>query len=75
MNTKPDATPPNDDHPHQTSTDEANPESISTPAGVVGDLRDLADESGGTTDPDDVPPGPDGAPQPTPLEKSADRDE
>jgi hypothetical protein len=41
-------------HPHQASSDEADPEKQSTPAGVVGDIEKEADETGATTDP---PPG------------------
>ncbi|HEY7626151.1 MAG TPA: hypothetical protein VH761_03750 [Ilumatobacteraceae bacterium] len=39
------------DHPHQAESDEADPEKQSTPAGVVGDLEDEAEESGGTASP------------------------
>ena len=39
-------------HPHQASSDEADPEKESTPAGVVGDLEEKAEEEGGTVQPD-----------------------
>jgi hypothetical protein len=38
-------------HPHQPSSDEADPEKQSTPAGIVKDLEEAADEVGATTDP------------------------
>jgi len=37
-------------HPHQAGSDEADPEKMSTPAGVVGDLEDAAEEQGATTE-------------------------
>jgi hypothetical protein len=40
------------DHPHQPSSDEADPEKQSTPAGVVSDLEEEAKEEGGTVTPD-----------------------
>jgi hypothetical protein len=39
------------DHPHQSSSDEADPETESTPAGVVGDLEAAAEEAGASTEP------------------------
>jgi hypothetical protein len=39
-------------HPHQASSDEADPEKESTPAGVVADLEEKAEEEGGTVEPD-----------------------
>ena len=39
------------DHPHQSESDEADPEKQSTPAGVVGDLEEEAEEAGASTDP------------------------
>jgi hypothetical protein len=39
------------DHPHQSESDEADPEKQSTPAGVVGDLEEEAEEQDATTDP------------------------
>ena len=38
------------DHPHQASSNEADPEKQSTPAGVVGDLEEEAEDAGATTD-------------------------
>jgi hypothetical protein len=38
-------------HPHQPGSDEADPEKQSTPAGVVRDLEDEAEETGATTKP------------------------
>jgi hypothetical protein len=38
-------------HPHQAGSDEADPEKQSTPAGVVGDLEEEAEETGATTTP------------------------
>jgi hypothetical protein len=38
-------------HPHQPSSDEADPEKQSTPAGVVQDLEDEAEEIGASTEP------------------------
>jgi hypothetical protein len=38
-------------HPHQSSSDEADPETQSTPAGVVRDLEEVAEETGASTDP------------------------
>lgn len=43
-------------HPHQAGSDEADPEKQSTPAGVVADLEDMADESGATVEPDEPQP-------------------
>jgi hypothetical protein len=37
-------------HPHQPGSDEADPEKMSTPAGVVADLEDAAEEQGATTE-------------------------
>jgi hypothetical protein len=37
-------------HPHQPSSDEADPEKESTPAGVVGDLEEKAEDLGASTD-------------------------
>jgi hypothetical protein len=47
-------------HPHQSSSDEADPETQSTPAGVVGDLEEEAEEIGATTEapPEDKPETP-----------------
>ena len=39
------------DHPHQASSDEADPEKESTPAGVVGDLEEEAHDAGASTEP------------------------
>ena len=39
------------DHPHQSESDEADPEKESTPGGVVRDLEDEAEEQGATTEP------------------------
>jgi hypothetical protein len=36
-------------HPHQASSDEADPEKQSTPAGVVEDLEEEAEEQGAST--------------------------
>ena len=41
-------------HPHQSSSDRADPEAGSTPAGVVRDIEELSEMEGGTTDPDMV---------------------
>jgi hypothetical protein len=38
-------------HPHQPSSDEADPEKESTPVGIVKDLEEKADDVGATTDP------------------------
>lgn len=38
-------------HPHQSESDEADPEKQSTPAGVVRDLEEEAEEAGASTDP------------------------
>ncbi|MEP6661869.1 MAG: hypothetical protein ABJD24_18300 [Acidimicrobiales bacterium] len=38
-------------HPHQPGSDEADPEKQSTPAGVVRDLEEEAEETGATTKP------------------------
>jgi hypothetical protein len=38
-------------HPQQSSSDEADPETQSTPAGVVHDLEEEAEEMGASTDP------------------------
>jgi hypothetical protein len=38
-------------HPHQSNSDEADPETQSTPAGVVGDLEEAAEEAGASTEP------------------------
>ena len=40
-----------DPHPHQAGSDEADPEKESTPAGVVRDLEEQLEETGGTTQP------------------------
>ncbi len=40
-----------DPHPHQAGSDEADPEKLSTPMGVAGDLEERAEETGATTDP------------------------
>jgi hypothetical protein len=45
-------------HPHQSSSDEDDPETQSTPAGVVRDLEELAEETGASTE----PPTPQGKP-------------
>ena len=36
-------------HPHQASSDEADPKNQSTPAGVVEDLEEEAEEQGAST--------------------------
>ena len=41
-------------HPHQAGSEEADPEKQSTPAGVVRDLEEEAEETGATTTP--IPP-------------------
>jgi hypothetical protein len=41
-------------HPHQAASDEADTEKLGTPAGVVGDLEELAEANGASTDP--LPP-------------------
>ncbi len=46
------------DHPHQAESDEADPEKQSTPAGVVRDLEDEAEEMGATTEPTKQPAQP-----------------
>jgi hypothetical protein len=38
-------------HPHQAGSDEADPEKQSTPAGVVADLEEEAEETGASTEP------------------------
>ena len=38
-------------HPHQSESDEADPEKQSTPAGVVRDLEEEAEEAGASTEP------------------------
>jgi hypothetical protein len=38
-------------HPHQSESDEADPEKQSTPAGVVKDLEEEAEEAGASTEP------------------------
>lgn len=38
------------EHPHQPESDEADPEKQSTPAGVVRDLEEAADDAGATVD-------------------------
>jgi hypothetical protein len=47
------------DHPHQSESDEADPEKQSTPAGVVQDLEEEAEDQGATAEPakpQDQPP-------------------
>ena len=39
------------DHPHQSESDEADPEKQSAPAGVVRDLEEEAEEMGASTEP------------------------
>ena len=39
------------DHPHQSESDEADPEKQSTPAGVARDLEEEAEEMGASTEP------------------------
>ena len=39
------------DHPHQPESDEADPEKQSTPAGVVRDLEEEAEELEASTEP------------------------
>ena len=54
-------------HPHQASSDEADPEKQSTPAGFVKDLEKEAEAIGASTDPtasDEPAPPPDDAPTP-----------
>jgi len=48
-------------HPHQASSDEADPEKQSSPAGFVKDLEEEADAIGASTDPSSPP-------EPTPSE-------
>ena len=46
-------------HPHQSESDEADPEKQSTPAGVVRDLEEEAEDQNATTEPSkpqDQPP-------------------
>jgi len=43
-------------HPHQPSSDEADPEKQTTPAGVARDLEEEAEESGASTDGSSEPP-------------------
>lgn len=46
-------------HPHQAGSDESDPDKQSTPAGVVGDLEETADELDTSTEaapPDDASP-------------------
>lgn len=45
-------------HPHQASSDEADPEKQSTPAGVVQDLEEEAEEIGASTKPSPPKPQP-----------------
>lgn len=42
-------------HPHQSESDEADPEKQSTPAGVVRDLEEEAEEMGASTDAKSIP--------------------
>jgi hypothetical protein len=42
-------------HPHQPSSDEADPEKETTPAGVARDLEEKAEELGASTAPDMTP--------------------
>jgi hypothetical protein len=49
-------TPGMTDHPHQAGSTEADPEKQSTPAGVVRDLEEEADETGATVEPDEPTP-------------------
>jgi len=39
------------DHPHQSESDEADPEKQSTPAGVARDLEEKAQDEGASTNP------------------------
>jgi hypothetical protein len=48
-------------HPHQAGSNEADPEKQSTPAGVVRDLEEEAEEAGATTDA--TPPKPESPPR------------
>lgn len=41
------------EHPHQSESDEADPEKQSSPAGVVRDLEEEAEEMGASTEPRD----------------------
>ena len=41
-----------DDHPLQPESDEADPEKMTTPAGVAKEIEDKAEEEGATTTPD-----------------------
>ena len=50
-------------HPHQASSNDTDPESQSTPAGVVRDLEDKAEEMGASTEPE--------TPEPTAQEPDA----
>jgi hypothetical protein len=43
--------PRSKDHPHQPSSDEADRDKETSPAGVAGDLEEKADELGATTNP------------------------
>ncbi|MEP7113922.1 MAG: hypothetical protein ABI862_11700 [Ilumatobacteraceae bacterium] len=48
-------------HPNQPASDEADPKKQSTPAGVVEDLEEMADELGASTEPSppqEQPPAP-----------------
>jgi hypothetical protein len=41
-------------HPHQAESDEADRDSESTPIGVEQDLEEMAEDSGATTDPEEL---------------------
>jgi hypothetical protein len=47
-----------DEHPHQPSSDEADRDKETSPAGVAGDLEEKAEELGATTTPADDERGP-----------------
>ena len=46
-------------HPHQPSSDEADPDKETSPAGVAGDLEEMADELGASTGPPNDTPSSD----------------
>ena len=54
MTSQPHDPDPQDDHP-QPSSDEADREKETTPAGVAGDLEDKAEETGASTAPEETP--------------------
>jgi hypothetical protein len=51
---QPDPTQPDRDHEHpQPASDEADRDKETTPAGVAGDLEEMAEDTGATTTPTD----------------------